>query len=163
MKDGFPMGFGIGLLVIAIGVAAVFYMQRGAHIQVTGRILKVRVAPLDEHSSVAVVDFRVTNPADYAFVVRTVTLVLEDPAGKQTEGTTVSETDTERLFAGVPLLGQKYNSSLIARDTLAPHQTMDRMVAARFEVPESELELRKRLVVRVDEVDGAVSEINEIK
>lgn len=155
------MGFGIGLLVIAIGVAAVFYMQRGAHIEVTGRMLKIRTAPLDEHSSVAVVDFRVTNPADYPFVVQALTMVLEDPAGKQTEGTTVSESDTERLFAGVPLLGQKYNSSLIARDKLAPHQTLDRMVAARFEVPESELEIRKRLIVRIDEVDGAVSVINE--
>jgi hypothetical protein len=161
MKERFPIGFGIGLVVIAIGVAAVFYMQRGAHIQVTGRFLKVRTAPLDEHSSVVAIDFRVANPADYPFMVRDVTVVIEDAAGKQSEGTTVSATDTDRLFAGVPLLGQKYNPALIAREKVAPHQTVDRVVAARFEVPDSALETRKRLLIRIDEVDGAVSEIRE--
>lgn len=161
MKDRFPIAFGIGLLVIAIGVAAVLYMQRGAHIQVTGRFLKVRTAPLDEHSSIVVVDFRLTNPADYPFMVRDVTLVLEDAAGNPSEGTTVSGTDTERLFAAVPLLGQKYNQALIARDRIAPHQTLDRMVAARFEVPDAALEMRKRFLIRINEVDGAASEISE--
>ena len=161
MKDRFPLTFRIGLVVIAIGVAAVLYMQRGAHIQVTGRFLKVRTAPLDEKSSVAVVDFRVTNPADYPFMVRDVTLVLEDAAGNQSEGVTVSAVDADRLFTGVPLLGQKYNEALIARERIAPHQSVDRMVAARFEVPEAALEMRKRLLIRIDEVDGAVSEISE--
>ena len=161
MKDRFPIAFGIGLVVIAIGVAAVLVMQRGAHIEVTGRFLKVRTAPLDEHSSIAVVDFRVANPADYPFVVRAVTLILEDSTGKQSEGTTVSNGDTDRLFAGVPLLGQKYNPTLFAREKVGSHQTQDRMVAARFEVPESDLEHRKRILIRIDEVDGAVSEVSE--
>ena len=87
--------------------------------------------------------------------------MFEDATGKQSEGITVPETDTERLFAGVPLLGQKYNPGLIAREKIAPHQTEDRMVAARLEVPESDLEHRKRLLIRVDEVDGASSEISE--
>jgi len=161
MKDRFPMGFAIGVAVVAVLVGAVLYMQRGAHIEVTGRLLKVRTAPLDEHSAAAVVDFRAANPADYPFEVRSVTLILENAAGMQTEGTTVSASDTDRLFAGVPLLGQKYNAPLIVHDRLAPHQTMDRMAAARFEVPEADLEKRKRLIVRIEEVDGAVSEISE--
>ena len=161
MKNPFAIGFGIGLVALALAVAAVFYVQRGAHIQVTGRFLKVRTAPLDEHSSVAVIDFRVTNPADYPFVVRDVTVILENASGVPSEGTTVSESDTDRLFAGVPLLGQKYNPALIVRNKIAPHETQDRMVAARIEAPEAELDKRKRFVVRVAEVDGAVSEISE--
>ena len=161
MKNPLPVAFGIGLVVIAVAVAAVLYLQRGAHIEVTGRFLKVRTAPLDEHSAVAVIDFRLTNPADYPFVVGDVTVVLENAAGGQSNGSTVSGGDTERLFAGVPLLGQKYNSTLIARDRIAPHETQDRMVAARFETPEPELDKRKRLIVRIDEVDGAVSELSE--
>jgi hypothetical protein len=109
---------------------------------------------------VAVIDFRVTNPADYPFVVREVTVTQEGAAG-QPEGTTVSEADTGRLFAGVPLLGQRYNTTLIARTRLNPHQTADFMVAARFEAPEQELEKRKRLVLKIAEVDGAESEISE--
>jgi hypothetical protein len=161
MKNPLFIGFGVALVAIAIAVAAVFYVQRGAHIQVTGQFLKVRTAPLDEHSSVAVIDFRVTNPADYPFVVRDVTAVLDGAANGQPEGTTVSDSDTERLFAGVPLLGQKYNPTLFARSRLAPHQSGDFMVAARFEVPEADLEKRKRLILRIAEVDGAESEINE--
>ncbi len=161
MKDWFPVGFAIGLVIVAIIVGAVLYMQRGAHIEVTGRLLKVRTAPLDEHSSVAVVDFRVTNPADYPFVVRSVTVLLENSAGMQVEGTTVSAADVDRLFAGVPLLGQKYNAPLIVHDKLAPHQMLDRMVAARFEVPEADLEKRQRLIIRIEEIDGAISDISE--
>ena len=160
MKNPLYMGFGIGLVVIAILVAGVFYTQRGAHIQVTGRVLKVRTAPLDEHSSVAVIDFRLTNPADYPFQVREVTVAQEGAAG-QVDGTTASDSDTERLFAGVPLLGQKYNTTLIARTRLAPHQTADFMVASRFELPEQDLEKRKRLVLKIGEVDGSESEISE--
>lgn len=136
-------------------------MQRGAHIQVTGNVLKVRSAPLDEHSTVAVVDFRINNPADYPFMVRDVTVTLEMANGTQMEGATVSDSDIDRLFAGIPLLGQKYNQPLIVHNKIAPHEMQDRMVAARFEAPESEIDKRKRFTVRIDEVDGAVSEIRE--
>lgn len=161
MKNPLVIGFGIGLIAIAIAVAAVFYAQRGAHIEVTGNFLKVRTAPLDERSSVAVIDFRLTNPADYLFLVRNVTVLLEPATGEQAEGISVSDSDMDRLFAAVPLLGQKYNPTLIARVKIAPHATQDFMVAARFEVPEDELDKRKRLIIRIDEIDGATSEIRE--
>lgn len=161
MRNSLLIGMGVGVVVIAVLVAGVFYVQRGAHIEVKGRFLKVRTAPLDEHSSAAVVDFRFANPADYPFMVRSVTVVLEDKTGAQTEGSTIADSDTALLFTAVPLLGQKFNRTLIARDRLTPHETQDRMVAARFEVPDSQLEARKRLVLRIEEVDGAVSEISE--
>ncbi|MBZ5578826.1 MAG: hypothetical protein LAP40_19870 [Acidobacteriia bacterium] len=161
MRNRFGLAFGIGLAAIAIAVAGIYYMQRGAHVELTGRFLKVRLAPLDEHSSVAVVDFRFTNPSDYAFVVRSVTVVLEDASDASADGSSVSETDTARLFEGVPLLGQKYNQTLIALDKIAPHASEDRMIASRFEFPESMLEKRKRFTIRIDEVDGGVSEIRE--
>ena len=37
----------------------------------------------------------------------------------------------------------------------------DRMVAARFEAPESKLESRKRFVVRIEDVDGPITELSE--
>ena len=159
MKNPLVIGFAIGLAALAIVVGVVFYAQRGAHIQVTGQVLKVRTAPLDDRSSALAIDFRITNPADYPFVVREVTVVMEGSGGAPAEGATVSDADIDRLFAGVPLLGQRYNATLMARERLAPHQTRDYMVAARFEVPDSELEKRKRLILRIAEVDGAVSEI----
>jgi hypothetical protein len=155
--------FAIGIAVIAVAIGGVFYMQRGAHITLPGKVLKVRTAPLDDNSSVAVIDFRVTNPSDYKFMAKSVTVVLEDKNGTQTDGETSSQMDTERLMAGIPLLGQKYNDTLKERDTVPSHGTMDRMVAARFEVPEAKLDARKRFVVRVEEVDGMVSEFGEQK
>lgn len=155
--------FAIGIAVIALAVAGVLFMQRGAHMVLPGKVLKVRTAPLDENSSIVVIDFRVTNPADYTFMAKSVKVVLEDAAGNQTEGETSSELDAQRVFAGIPLLGEKYNQSLKERDKIVPHTSRDFMVASRFEVPEPKLAARKRFLVRIEEVDGLVSELAEQK
>jgi hypothetical protein len=161
MQKNFAAAFAIGIGVIAAIVGGVLYMQRGARVGLTGNFLKVRTAALDDNSSVAVVDFRFRNPGDVRFVVRDVKLVLEDATGALVEGRTVSEPDAKALFAGMPILGQKFNDTLVTRDTIAAHAAEDRMVAARFEVPESKLESRKRLLLRIEDVDGPVSEISE--
>ena len=78
MQKNFVVAFAIGIGLIAVIVGGVLFMQRGARVGLAGSILKVRTAPLDENSSVAVIDFRFRNPGDVRFVVRTVTVVLED-------------------------------------------------------------------------------------
>jgi hypothetical protein len=161
MSKNFLMAFGIGIVCIAIAALWVVHMQRGAYIDLPGKILKVRTAPLDEASTVAVLDFRVSNPADYPFVVRKVTVALQDSAGAESEGQTVSEVDARQLFQVIPLLGQKFNDTLLMRDSIPPHSSWDRMVAARFEVPESALQARKRLIVRIEEVDGKVFDLSD--
>ncbi len=161
MSNRFLAAFGIGIAIIAIAVGGILYMQRGARVGLTGKILKVRTAPLDENSSVAVLDFRFTNPAVIPFVVRSVTVLLEEKDGTQYEGQTIAEMDAQRLFAGLPLLGEKYNSTLMMRDKIPPKASEDRMVAARFEAPESRLESRKRFVLRIEDVDGPITEFSE--
>ena len=153
--------FGLALLVVAAVIAAVFFVQRGSHLELQGKVLKVRTAPLDENSSVAVVDFRFQNLADFDFEVLKVTVTMEDSSGVKIDGTTVSEVDAGRLFQAIPLLGQKYNPSLIVRNSIPPHATEDRMIAARFEVPEEKLEKRKQLTLRIEPYKGEVSEIKE--
>lgn len=152
---------GIAVIVVAAVIGGVFYMQRGAHVELQGRILKVRTAPLDDNNSVAVVDFRFTNVADYTFAVHDVTVTLEDSSGKRIAGAAIAETDAQRLFQGIPLLGQKYNASLIVRDKIPAHTSEDRMIAASFAIPESELEKRRQLSIRIEDVDGPVSELKE--
>jgi hypothetical protein len=163
MNKSFATMFAIGIGVIAVVVAGVLFMQRGARVAITGSILKVRTAALDENSSVAVLDFRFSNPANVNFVVRSVKVVLEEPSGAQYEGQTVSELDAKRLFEGMPLLGQKFNETLLMRDKIPAHTAEDRMVAARFEAPETRLLARKRFLLRVEDVDGPISEIAENK
>jgi hypothetical protein len=161
MKNQFLVAFGIGLACIGLVVAGVLFMQRGARVGLTGSVLKVRTAPLDDNSSVVVLDFRFSNPGNVLFVVRSVTVVLEEKDGKQYDGRTVAEMDAKRLFEGIPLLGQKFTDTLVERDKVPGHTFQDRMVAARFDALESRLEARKRFLLRIEEVDGLVSEISE--
>jgi hypothetical protein len=135
------------------------FFKRG--IEPTGAILKVRTQALDETSSVAVIDFRVENTSDTGLVIRNVGVSFEAKDGKMYTGTSVSEVDAQSLFKYYPVLGQKFNDTLRVRDKIAAHQTVDRMIAARFEVPESQLTGRARLIVRVEDVDGPAAEIQE--
>jgi hypothetical protein len=154
MKSNFAAAFGIGIACIAIVVAGVVYMQRGSKVDLSGKVIKVRTAPLDENSAVVVLDFRITNPSDYTFMARNVTVEMEDSSGTRFAGKTSSETDARQLFEALPLLGERFNGTLVMRDKIAPHDSTDRMVAARFETPESKLEARKRFVIRIEEIDG---------
>jgi hypothetical protein len=158
-----PVTLVVGLVVVACGVGGVLFMQRGAHVELKGAILKVRTQAMDENSSVAAVDFRFVNPSNYPFVVREVVVSIEDKDGKPLEGQPVSELDARRLFQYYPLLGQKYNDSLMMRDKIMGRQSMDRMIVARFEAPEAAIQGRKKLTVRIVDVDGPVAELQEGK
>ena len=156
-----PVALVGGLLVVAAGIGGVFYMQRGAHVELKGGVLKVRTQAMDEKSSVAVIDFRFVNPSNYPFMVKEVTVSIVDKDGKTLEGQPVSELDARRLFQYYPQLGQKYNDSLMMRDKIMGRQSMDRMIATRFEETEGTIESRKKLTVRIVDVDGPVAELQE--
>ena len=161
MQKTFLMAFGIGLAIIALAVGGIFLMQRGDRIELPGKILKVRTAPLDDDSSIAVIDFRITNPSNILLEVRTVTVEMEDNQGRSYLGQSVSEMDAVRLFEGLPVLGQKFNPTLIMRERIGSHGSADRMIAARFQAPMALLDARKRFVVRIEEVDGKTFEYTE--
>ena len=144
-------------------VGFVFYVQRGAHVELKGSVLKVRTLATDEASSLAVVDFRFVNPSNYPFVVQEVNVSIQDKDGKTVEGNQVSELDARRLFENYPALGQKFNDSLIMRDKIPGRASMDRMIVSRFEVPESRLDSRRSLKVRILDVDGPEAELKESK
>lgn len=157
----FFLWFAAGLTVIGGLVLGSLWLTRGAHLELTGEIRKVRTQPMDEKSAVAIIDLHFTNPSDLPFVVRTVAVTLEDKAGAIHEGRGIAEVDVLRLFQYFPVLGPKYNDSLKPRDRLPAGQTLDRMVAARFEIPASALDSRAKVTVRVTEVDGVWSELSE--
>lgn len=152
---------GGGLAVVAVILGFVFFGSKGAHIRLEGSVQKVRMLPTDEKSAVVVVDFRFANPANYPFVVRTVQVFADMKSGDPIEGMSVSDVDAKRMFDYYAELGPKYNDSLLIRDKIAPRSTLDRMVAARFDVPEARLDQRARIRIRVEDVDGASSEIVE--
>ena len=153
----------IGLAVVAAVVGIAYFTNRGSQIRVEGKVQKTRLQKLDENSTLAAFDFRFTNPANYPFVVRRVTAICTAADGKPLTGETVSEDDARRIFEHYRAnLGEKYNESLVLRDRIPPHATQDRMIAATFSVEPHVLEKRTGCLLRIDDVDGAYSEVREI-
>lgn len=160
-SKGMLIAFAAGLVAVVAMISGIMYKQRGAHIRLEGNIQKVRTAGMDDYSSVAVIDFRFANPADYPFWVRRVDVSIVDADGNRYDGVTVSEVDAKRLFEFYKPLGQKFNDSLLMNDKIAPRSTEDRMIAARFAVPERILAGRKGLTIRIEEVDGPVANLSQ--
>lgn len=156
----FPL---IGLAVMAAVVGGGLYLNRGSHVALNGEIKKVRLHEVDARNSVAILDFRFSNPADYQFMVRTIELFMEAgaPGSEPVPGFIVADIDAKRLLDAIPDLGPKYNDSLKVRDRIPPKASDDRMIAARFEVPVADLQKRTRFRIRIEDVDGAVSELTE--
>ena len=144
----------IGLTVVGLVVGSSVYFAHQQRLHLSGQILKVRTHQLEPSASLVVVDFRIINPSKHQFKVNTVNVVLTDAAGKEIEGTTVSEVDAQRLFQYYPVIGQKFNPTLLTREKIEGGQTIDRMVAARLPVDEQAIQSRKALHVAVEEVDG---------
>lgn len=161
MHKGLIVPIAIGLVVVGIVVAGILYMQRGAHIQPTGSVLKVRTHELDNTSSVAFVDFRVINTSDYALVIRQAPVSIEGKDGKTHEGTSISAADADNVLQYFPMLGHRYNPYLLMRDKIPARSRVDRTLAARFDIPAADLDQRKNLEIRVEEVDGATAVIKE--
>jgi hypothetical protein len=137
------------------------YSHRGAHLELKGEILKIRTGELSDRDSIAVLDFRVTNISDVPFVVRQVEVTLDKADGSTAESAIISKMDLHQLFQYNRFLGDQYNDSLSIKDTVAPHQTVDRMVAARFDIPNKDLESAKTIHLSIQDLDGPLFETSK--
>jgi len=149
---------GVGVVTIAIAVMVILTANKGSHLQLQGKILKVRTGKLDEGNSIAVMDFRVENPSDLPFTVGNVEVTLERADGKMMDGVTISKSDLKLLFRYNRFLGEQYNDGLGLKDTIAPHSSVDRMVAGHFEVSGQDLENAKSVHLVVQDLNGPVWE-----
>jgi hypothetical protein len=145
---------GLGVVVVGAAVFVAVNGNKGAHLQLQGKILKVRTGALDGANSIAVLDFRVENPSDVPFVVGNVEVSLEKKSGEMVDGVTVSKSDLKQLFQYNRFLGDQYNDGLGLKDTIAPHATLDRMVAGHFEVSNQALDSAKAVHLSLHDVDG---------
>jgi len=157
----------IGLVAVALVVSAIWSGTKSNHLELTGKILKVRSIPLEGAlevpSSLVVVDFRITNPSGVPFVVREVSLSMERYKDDPLMGVEVSRPDVDTMFQAQPLIGVKYNEVLAPPETIPPGKTIDRMAEASFEAPETAVEVRKGMVLHIEDVDGAGFDIIEKK
>ncbi len=161
MSKQFWTFLGIGLAVVAAVVSITWVGSKGSHLELDGNILKVRTFQMNPHATLVLVDFRATNPSNVNWVVKTVEVELVPASGEPATGMSISKPDIESVFKYEKFLGQKYNDVLSIRDQIAPHQTVDRMVGARFELPESAIEARKTIRLRIVDMDGAAAELTE--
>jgi hypothetical protein len=129
-------------------------------LELQGKILKIRTGALSEQDSIAVLDFRVQNISDVPFVVREVVVTVDKPDGTPQESAIISKVDLHKLFEFNRFLGDQYNDSLSLKDKIAPHETVDRMVAARFDIPNQELE-SKTIHLSIQDVDGPLFETSK--
>jgi len=145
---------GVGVLIVAVALAVILYGNKGSHLELKGEIIKVRTGAIDEHNSAAVLDFRVQNVSDVPFVVRDVKVTADEPNGDRAEGIIISKSDFKQLLDFNKFLGKQFNEGLSMRDKIAPHQTIDRMVAVRFEIPQSDLDKAKQIRLWLQDMDG---------
>ncbi len=158
MSKQFAIFFGIGVVVITIAVAMILSSTKGSHLVLNGKVLKVRTGALSDNDSIAVMDLRMENPSNLAFVVRQVEVTLEKRDGSMVDGLVVAKGDLKQLFQYNRFLGDQYNDSLTIKDQVAPHATVDRMLAARFEVKKDDLEAAKAIHVSIQDMDGPLFE-----
>jgi len=157
------MFLGIGLAVVAAGLGITLLSTKGAHLELDGRILHVRVLSLNPNASIVVLDFRAKNPSDVQFVVKNVEIVLEPASGEPLTGASISKADVDNVFKYEKILGPKYNDVLTIRDRIGAHESVDRMDGARFELGESAIDSRKSIKLRIQDMDGTIAEIVEKK
>jgi hypothetical protein len=130
-------------------------------LRLDGSILKVRVLAMGQ-ASLAVADFRVSNPSGVPFVVRSVEMSLDPESGDPVAAAIVSRTNVEQVFRAMKLIGPKYSDVLTIEDRVLPNATVDRMAVGRFELPESAVAARKTLRLKIEDVDGTVAELTEM-
>lgn len=152
-----------GLVVVAIALGFLLIGTKGNHLELTGTILKVRVMPLSPVASLVIVDFRVSDPSDVPFVMKDAKLTLETAKGEILDGMSVSKPDIENVFKYNPILGPKFNDVLGIKDRIEPHQRLDRMVGARFEITDTQAEDRKAVHLHIEEIDGVTADLVEKK
>jgi hypothetical protein len=158
MSKQFLIFFATGVLAVGLAVYGVLTYTKGSHLVLQGQILKVRTGALSDADSIAVLDFRVTNPSDLPFVVRQVEVTLEKQDGAIIEGVNVAKEDLKRLFQFNRFLGDQYNDALTIKDQVAPHSTVDRMVAVRFDLKNRDLEAAKAIHLSIQDMDGPLFE-----
>lgn len=158
MNSTFAKAFGIGLAAVVVAVGIILFMQRGAHLDLPGNI-KIRTLSTSPDESLALVDLHVTNPADYAFEVRNITVTVETKKGDMSRET-VARSDAQRFFDSMPQAGP-YHPTLYTNALIPAHTTADYTLAAPFPVPEQMLKDRQRFVVSLREINGKTIEFSE--
>lgn len=152
-----------GLAVVALLLGGAFYIQWDAHMELKGRVMKLRTLNAVDEATIVFADCRLENTAGSPYIVGDIRVELEDAQGQKTEGSLIAEMDADRVFEGYPAVGQRFNPNLKIRDKLPAHATQDRQFSAQFPLTAAQVAARRRFVITVRELDGLESQIVEAR
>ena len=114
----------IAVTFVSLLVGVGLFWTRNNRVELKGDVLKVRSYSIDQNYTVAVIDFRITNPSTSQFVVKDVDVTLDTSDGKSLEGSIFSEIDARRLFDYYKVLGTKLNpATLLTKDKIKQYVT----------------------------------------
>jgi hypothetical protein len=159
MSKPFGIAFAVTVVIIALLVWFGFVRTKGNHLDPVGKIGKVRAQKVDDNEVVVVLDFKLRNDSDIAMVVRSVEADIDAADGSVVNGKMVAVADLANVFRNYPDLGEQYNPPLKARDELKAHDSIDRMVGFRFDIPEEAVLKRKDIVLHIEDITGPVAEL----
>jgi hypothetical protein len=161
MSKAFGIGFGAMAVILAIVIWMAFARTSGNHLVPTGSIGKVRTAKVADDVTFMVIDFNLKNDSDRDMVVRSVEAGIDKSDGSQVMGSVIAAADTLDALHTYTALGEQYNPPIKERDIVAAHQSVDRMVGIRLDVPWDQVDARKRVTLRVEDVTGPVAELTK--
>ena len=137
-----------GLLGAVVVTALIIAYNWRATPRLEGQITEVRTLGMDASSSVAIVNFEASNSSSYELSINRREMAIVDQAGNPREGRILSVFDIRQLFQYFPALGGMRDEPLIDNKHLAPGESVRGLVAARFEIPKHELDMRQEIVMR---------------
>jgi hypothetical protein len=161
MSKAFGIGFAAMVVVLGIVIWTAFSKTAGNHLAPTGSIGKVRTLKIADDLTFVVIDFNVKNDSDRDMVVRTIAPSFEKADGTSVMGSMVAANDSVNAFHTYPVLGEQYNPPFKERDAIPAHQTVDRMVGVRFDVPIEQVDARKRVLLNLQDVTGVEVEMTK--
>jgi hypothetical protein len=148
-----------GLAITALIAGVFFWLNSRNTARLEGGILNIRSIATDTRALVVILDTRVNNPGRALFMVRDVSVLIEDSNGTLLEAEAAPEPDIDRLLDYHKTLGPRYNPTLKSRTRLDPGHTADYTIAGAFLLTEAEFAARRALRVKITDVDGAQIEL----
>lgn len=161
-KQGLAAGL-IAVAAVAAVLGVILFSTRHNKVEVKGQVLKARSHQLSPDRTVVLMDVRLENPSTQQFMVKQVEVYVDGADGKPVQADIFSDIDGQRVIDYYPVLGKKYNPSLIQRDKIPAGKSADRTLLINVPISDTQFAARKRLRIVVHDADGPTSEIAEVR
>ena len=150
----------VGLSGVAVIIALLYFAGENRIAKLHGEITSVRSLGVEKRAAVAIVDFRAANLSDVLFVAGDRKVGVIDKHGEWHEGIISSSFDLKQLFKYFPALGVMSHEPYVEGIRLKPGQSVAGMLAARFAMSKTELDMHREVVLQIYDIDGSLTEFN---